>query len=95
MKAHYEQWIADIGAAVRAAGTTQPLTDHIMKHATQDLSWHIASTRPQWQAWSASMHNLLAIFDDVFLGGAPCIEARIERLRNKSTKDPNVTPEPV
>lgn len=65
------------------------LHEHILKHA-QELSGDYGT----YASWSASMHNLLAIFD-AHHGVDPDIELQLERMTAKFLSDPNnQTPPP-
>jgi hypothetical protein len=102
---HYWRWIQDISADILSLNCLEGILTHIQKHAGPDLLGYMiyrqaappeVSSREYWVKWSASMHNLLAIFDEINLGGAaPSTEEKLERLRNHYKKDPHRrTPEP-
>lgn len=84
----YNDWVAAIAEDVkgeRCVGILQ----HIVKHSTVDLNKHVQEREPDWRRWSASMHNLLAIFDSVYLGGVPpSIEEQLLRLQDHYVRNP-------
>lgn len=77
----YQLWIHNIAEDVRAHNCMGVL-EHIGKHCGPDLDRYMAmdATQDQWRNWSASMHNLLAIFDAVMLESTPTERERIDQL---------------
>lgn len=64
---------------------------HIIKHA-HELVEEVRETQT-YESWSASMHNLLAIYDS-FHGVAPDAELKVERMLAHYLNDPTRTPPP-
>lgn len=83
MEKYYRKWIS--AAANDETGRT--IKQHIVRHAKD-----IYSEKPK--IWSASMRNLIAIFDEVYKS-TPSIKLKTERLRHKYKKNPKrYTPSP-
>jgi signal transduction histidine kinase len=80
-EALYPAWIAQAAAAE----TAEALHVHIIKHA-HELTAEIEGNGT-YETWSASMHNLLAIYD-LFHGVAPDTELKLERMTAKFMQDP-------
>jgi hypothetical protein len=93
---HYNKWIECITHDISSGRCPQRIESHIIKHATKDLKKYMTKDKPNWKHWSASMHNLMAIFDKIFLNGkTPTLEEKLGRLREKYKKNPKThTPEP-
>jgi len=83
LEKYYKKWILEI--ANDETGRT--IKQHIVRHAKE-----IYSKEPK--IWSASMRNLMEIFDKVYKS-APSLKLKIERLEHKYKKNPKrYTPPP-
>lgn len=76
LKNYYKKWISEI----TKAETERTIKRHILKHAKE-----IHSRDPK--EWSASMKNLVDIFDK-FYKLKPSLKLRIERLNHKYKRNP-------
>lgn len=80
------------------------ILEHIQKHAGPDLLKHVLETPgdddvhelANARVWSASMHNLLGVFDTIYLGTQPMtIQEQLDRLADQYRRNPATrTPEP-
>ena len=75
-KNYYKKWILKIAKDE----TERTIRKHILKHADE-----IHSKDPK--EWSASMRNLIEIFDKIYKL-KPNLKLRIERLNHKYKKNP-------
>jgi len=73
---YYKKWILEI----TKNETDRTIKRHIVRHAKE-----IYSKEPK--LWSASMRNLIEIFDGVYKS-TPSLKLKIERLQNKYKKNP-------
>lgn len=76
LEKYYKKWISRI--AKDETGRT--IKQHIVRHAKE-----IYSKEPK--VWSASMRNLMEIFDKVYKS-TPTLKLKIRRLQNKYKKNP-------
>jgi len=89
----YKKWIANIGVDVKHKYCVGIL-EHIRKHVFADLQKHFdeeqKTGKTDWRTWSASMRNLLDIFDEVYLDGRPpTIDEQIARLQSHYERHPD------
>lgn len=77
----YSTWVAHAAAFENKRN----LHLHIIKHA-QELTDEIEGDG-SYETWSASMHNLLAIYDCLH-GVNPDVELKLERMTAKFLQDP-------
>ncbi|MFH1445768.1 MAG: hypothetical protein ABIF08_04820 [Nanoarchaeota archaeon] len=67
--------------------TPSTIKKHVIKHSKEIYKKEPAK-------WSASMHNLIDIFDEMFIS-KPKIENKLERLENKYKKNPRRYTKPL
>jgi len=83
LEKHYKKWIS----AISNDETGRTIKRHIIRHAKE-----IYSKEPK--VWSASMRNLIEIFDKVHKS-KPSTKLKIKRLQRKYKKNPKrYTPPP-
>lgn len=75
-------WLSDVAARE----TKEGLHQHIVKHA-KELFGEVEETGT-YESWSASMHNLLSIYDE-FHGILPDTDLQLERMTAKYISNPN------
>lgn len=102
----YAAWIRAIAYDVVMGTCPDGILEHIQKHAGPDLLGHVLDTKRHPDAspmflhearrWSASMANLLALFDQLYLPGEPVtIAERLARLQDQYDRKPQTrTPDP-
>jgi hypothetical protein len=101
LQVRHERWVTAIVADIESGKCPLGIIDHIQKHAGHDLDQHLmelgAPGVTDWRRWSASMHNLLAIFDAQFLKDEPMtMQEMLDRFQDQHDRKPNErTPEPV
>lgn len=102
----YWFWIQAIAHDIDRGACPEGILEHIQKHAGPDLLRHVINhpLHPtggrtgffDWRRWSASMHNLLEIFDLLFLDEPITVEEKLQRLREHYERHPESrTPEPI
>lgn len=95
---HWADWIHAIVNDLLEQRCPEEILAHIQKHAGTDLQRHMFERDnggTDWRIWSASMHNLLAIFDSMYLHHAITTPELLERLRAHYRSSPKTrTPEP-
>lgn len=82
----WNAWIENIIIDVLSGDCPMGIVEHIQKHAGADLRWlfqtPLAKLDPKdLRRWSASMHNLLAMFDHQYLGEPITTEEKVARLQ--------------
>lgn len=91
----YSHWITAIVNDIDLGTCPLGIIDHISKHAGPDLEFQrYHEVNPNWRRWSASMHNLLAMFDEAFLDTPITISEKLYRLEEHYQSNTNRTPEP-
>ena len=83
LEKYYKKWISGIAKDE----TSRTIKRHIVRHVNE-----IYSKEPK--LWSASMRNLIEIFDEVYKL-TPSLKLKTERLQHKYKKNPKrYTPPP-
>lgn len=97
-----QRWIEAIARDIDNSVCPFGILEHIQKHAGPDLLLHVLRSDPDESGpivdariWSASMHNLLAIFDQMFCHVPITPEEQLARLEDQHRRNPTTrTKEP-
>lgn len=100
-----EAWQQAIVTDILTGDCPFGILEHIQKHAGPDLLKHVLETPgdddphelANARVWSASMHNLLDVFDIIYLGNRPMtLQEQLDRLADQYRRNPATrTPEPA
>lgn len=95
MSERYAAWITAIAQDIERGHAKEPVDQHLMRHATADLLKYLTTPGLDLRRWSASMHNMLALFDEMYFDRPITVEEKMQRLQEWNTKHPDqATPAP-